>query len=190
MELIPNWIGIYDNVIDHNWCQTIIDKFESSPEKRSGIIIWKGEETIDTEMKDSTDLCLSFNELLPFIKHIDVSLEAGVDKYLEDHPSIDKVAPWSLYPFFNIQRYYPGQGYHEPHCEDSDGKTQRILAWMIYLNSVTDGGETRFPDYDLNVEAVEGRLVVWPAYFTHIHHGLTSPTQTKYIATGWYTFSQ
>ena len=60
---------------------------------------------------------------------------------------------------------------------------------MIYLNTVTDGGETRFPDYDLNINAVEGKLVIWPAGYTHVHHGLVSKTQTKYITTGWYTFT-
>ena len=60
---------------------------------------------------------------------------------------------------------------------------------MIYLNTITDGGETRFPAYDLNVKPEVGKLVIWPAGFTHIHHGLVSETQTKYIATGWYTFT-
>ena len=40
----------------------------------------------------------------------------------------------------------------------------------------------------MTTDAVEERLVIWPAYWTHEHHGLMSETQTKYIATGWYDF--
>ena len=59
---------------------------------------------------------------------------------------------------------------------------------MIYLNTVTDNGGTRFEVYDKELDAVEGRLVIWPAYWTHTHHGIVSETQEKYIATGWYSF--
>ena len=30
--------------------------------------------------------------------------------------------------------------------------------------------------------------LIWPCDWTHVHRGVTSPTQTKYIATGWYTY--
>ena len=40
------------------------------------------------------------------------------------------------------------------------------------------------------MDAGEGRLVIWPAYWTHFHRGIISETETKYIATGWYTFNK
>ena len=58
------------------------------------------------------------------------------------------------------------------------------------MNTVTDQGGTHFTNYDVTTDAVEGRLVIWPAYWTHTHHGVMSPSQTKYIATGWYEFKQ
>ena len=61
------------------------------------------------------------------------------------------------------------------------------MAWMIYLNTVTDEGGTYFDSYDKTLEAKEGRLVIWPAFFTHTHKGVVSKTQTKYIATGWFS---
>ena len=188
---MTNWIGVYDNILTHNDCQIIIDEFEKSPQKGPGVLRRNNtDRLIEKRVKDSTDLCICFNENTPMVNLIGSHLAGGVKKYRKDYPSVDLVEEWQLFPFFNVQRYHPGQGFYQPHCETSDGNTPRILAWMIYLNTVTDGGQTRFPDYDLNLEAVEGRLAIWPAYFTHIHHGLTSPTQTKYIATGWYSFSQ
>ena len=37
-------------------------------------------------------------------------------------------------------------------------------------------------------KAKEGRLIIWPAYWTHRHHGIVSKSQIKYIATGWYKY--
>jgi hypothetical protein len=59
--------------------------------------------------------------------------------------------------------------------------------WMIYLNDVTKGG-TYFDNYDLTFDAVEGRLLIWPAFWTHFHRGIVSKTETKYIATGWFSY--
>jgi hypothetical protein len=59
---------------------------------------------------------------------------------------------------------------------------------MIYLNDVTDGGETEFPTQNIKFQPRAGDILIWPAYFTHPHHGITSRTQTKYILTGWYIF--
>ena len=64
----------------------------------------------------------------------------------------------------------------------------RMLVWMIYLNTVTDAGGTYFSNHKKTTDAVEGRVVIWPAFWTHFHKGIPSLTQVKYIATGWYNF--
>ncbi|BCU93934.1 MAG: hypothetical protein CM15mV3_2200 [Caudoviricetes sp.] len=48
---------------------------------------------------------------------------------------------------FNIQRYYPGQGFKSIHCENNSKYDNTVLAWMFYLNTVEDGG-TLFTSYD------------------------------------------
>ena len=67
--------------------------------------------------------------------------------------------------------------------------SNRMLVWMFYLNSIKQGGGTRFQNYDRITNAVEGRLVIWPAGWTHVHHGIVSKTESKYIVTGWYAFN-
>ena len=63
-----------------------------------------------------------------------------------------------------------------------------MAAWMIYLNDVTDAGETVFPTQKKQFKPCAGDLLLWPSYWTHPHKGIPSPTQTKYIATGWLIF--
>ena len=92
-----------------------------------------------------------------------------------------------------MQRYYPGEGYFVLHCENGGPHpdkemTKRMLAWMIYLNDVKDGGYTEFPTQNKKFQPRRGDVLIWPAYFTHPHRGITSKSQTKYIATGWFGF--
>jgi len=57
---------------------------------------------------------------------------------------------------------------------------------MLYLNDVPEGeGETEFLHQGMRVQPRKGDLVVWPAFFTHVHRGNPVYTTDKYIATGW-----
>ena len=49
-------------------------------------------------------------------------------------------------------------------------------------------GGTRFVYQDVTFEARKGRTLIWPPDFTHTHAGVVSPTQHKYIITGWLNF--
>jgi hypothetical protein len=86
-----------------------------------------------------------------------------------------------------MQRYTPGEGFHGWHCERAGlTHSNRILAWMFYLNDVTDNGGTQF-HYQQHIEQPQaGKLIIWPSDWMYLHRGLTSPTQTKYVLTGWY----
>ena len=57
---------------------------------------------------------------------------------------------------------------------------------MIYLNDVTEGGYTEFPSQNKLFQPRTGDILIWPAFWTHPHRGITSKTQTKYIITGWH----
>ena len=182
-----NFIEVYDNALSPELCKEIINYFEECPDnlKHQGQIYGEDHHDIkvDKDYKDSTDIWMNFHNWTEPDKIIASTLLTYIGKYREKYKEIDNVATWELAELYNLQRYKPGQGYHNPHCENMDGPSVRILAWMFYLNTVTDNGGTHFTNWDITTDAVEGRLVIWPAYWTHTHHGVMSETQTKYIAT-------
>ena len=53
-----------------------------------------------------------------------------------------------------------------------------------------DDGETEFPTQEIKFKPKAGSMLMWPAYWTHPHHGIVSPTQTKYIVSGWFIFKR
>jgi hypothetical protein len=61
----------------------------------------------------------------------------------------------------------------------------RAMAWMLYLNDDFKGGETEFKFQKHREIPETGKLVIWPASYTHTHRGGMIMDGTKYIATGW-----
>lgn len=60
-----------------------------------------------------------------------------------------------------ILRYGKGQ-YFTPHLDcNFSPPNDREYTYIIYLNTVETGGQTNFPNANVKVEAVAGRLLVW-----------------------------
>ena len=184
------------NALSSTVCQNLIDAFEKSIDLQSPGMAGGFQGTVAEmpHIKKSTDIRIdqSFlnNELWgqPIQETIKV-LNQGIEEYKKQYPFVNTLAPWTLDLQWNVQRYLPGEGFKKWHCETNSKRyNHRVLAWMIYLNTVTDGGGTEFAHGNETASAEEGKLVIWPGAFTHFHRGVVSPTETKYIATGWYIF--
>ena len=189
----PDFIGIYDNAVSSYNCKKIIKWFDTEPLTRGTVMYSDGTGVIDTRLKSDWEVDDPYKTILTNNTFLDIIIRDALIKYTssyrESYPSVDIIDPWNVCDVYNIQKYDPGDGYHALHCESCNSATvHRVMAWMIYLNTVTDGGGTYFSSYNKTLEAKEGRLVIWPAFFTHDHCGVVSKTQTKYIATGWFTY--
>lgn len=177
-------IYVKDRALTPVQCNEIIDWFEGNPgEQQPGRI---GSQALNTGSKVSTDIPRWFHLREMPETTIEKCLEEGGAEYGRKRPHVFRaIAKLTIDNSYVLQRYRPEEGYYALHCEvGSPANMMRVLAWMIYLNDVPDGG-THFSEQEYDCEARQGRLVMWPAYFTHMHRGIVSKTTTKYIATGW-----
>jgi hypothetical protein len=159
---------------------------------KAGRIFIEKKSVLDPTTKDSLDVTLSLvpPELQQQYGVADYATELRrcADQYADEYPQL-KAASVGLAEPPVIQHYRPGGGFKREHCERSHlGTATRVLAWMTYLNDVADAGGTRFIYQDATYEARAGRTLIWPSEFTHTHVGVVSPTQHKYIITGWFNF--
>ena len=187
-----DFIEVYDHAVSARKCQAIIKYFEEhKTDQQRGTIGSKGE--LNRKKKDTWELPgMQFSNMTLIEKVLYEGVVSGTKQYMEKYPAVvGHIANWNIENRFNLQKYNPKCAYWIPHCEQSSRVSgSRMLVWMIYLNTVTDGGGTKFTCYDREINAVEGRLVIWPAGWTHTHHGIVSDNQSKYIATGWYSFQR
>ena len=101
------------------------------------------------------------------------------------------------------QRYAPGQQFRAHHDYFHEGESywprmresggQRTWTAMVYLNDVTGGGATWFPQAGLRVKPRRGLLLAWnnmmpdgrPNTAT-LHEGMPVVEGVKYIVTKWF----
>lgn len=182
-----------ENAISPDLCKAFIETFEASDEKRPGVLFGP-DGSSSTDSKKSTDITFdprylqhpTWGSLLTNVVNV---VQKGQRDYVDRHSlAMSKMDPFQISTLFNMQKYEPGEGFYGWHCERASNKYgNRVLVWILYLNTVTDRGETEF-FYEHHFEsAVEGKLVIWPSDWMYLHRGVPSPTQTKYILTGWFT---
>ena len=88
-----------------------------------------------------------------------------------------------------LKRYRPGGDERfEPHFDSIHEVCNRYLVLLWYLNDVEAGGETRFPQLELKVEARAGRLLMFPPYWMYQHEGLPPRSGDKYIISTYLLF--
>ena len=187
---MKNFIEVYDNALSDELCDKIATYMDFVCVDNLGEV-WEGDKmVIDAKQKDSYDVPMDLENDQWINQEILSSLKVCIDKYKETHPQFNLINYWKYDNKYNLQKYLPGQAFHKLHCESSSPYCgiHRVAAWMFYLNTVTDGGGTYFDNYDLTMNAVKGRCVIWPAFWTHMHKGVVSKTETKYIATGWISY--
>lgn len=182
-----------EKALSSQLCKAFINTFEASDEKRPGVL-YGPDGSSSADSKKSTDITFDPRYLQhpnwgPLLGDLVTILEKGQRDYIDRHSlAFSKLDPLQISPLFNMQRYQPGEGFHGWHCERASNKySNRTLVWAIYLNTVTDRGETEFYYQHHFESAEEGKLVIWPSDWMYLHRGVPSPTQTKYILTGWFT---
>lgn len=200
-----NFIHVRENAITHDTCCELIELFEKNKNlHEQGSVVRDGISEINFSHKKSTEISIdqSFmrdpNWGFSIGKVLD-SLHEEIDVYKQKYSEYDEVGKsilgldsldvWCNDDIFNFQKYDPDGAYYSWHCEVGGNQTSnRVLAWMIYLNDVTDGGGTEFKFQNYTSEAKSGKMLIWPAYWTHMHRGIPSKTEQKYILTGWFSF--
>jgi hypothetical protein len=119
-----------------------------------------------------------------YLKRYNQVLNQAMNEYAAKYERLTSYQLQSAY--LNIQKTSKTGGYHYWHCEDSSqGSTRRVLAHMMYLNDVQEGGETEFLYLSRRYKPIKGRLLIWPGGFTHTHRGNPPLSGDKYVATGW-----
>lgn len=192
MELIEH-IGIFDNAIPAELCKETIDYFNSEAALN---LIWKREEK--TNIRE--DLNISARELIrtqalgmdapTFVSETMQRFWDCYRLYTDKYQTLNS-ASRHFVAQVKWQKTAPTEGYHIWHAENlARTHANRLITFIIYLNDVHEGGETEFLYQSLRVKPETGKLVIWPATYTHTHRGNPPLKETKYIMTGWLEFGE
>jgi hypothetical protein len=154
-------------------CQKYIDLIDNNLHKAV-----RG--SLGPEPMDDIELNINVYEHPDLRKVVEDTLQKYVDKY----PLLKtNVVPYIVDGSAQLMKYEPNNYCHQLHLE-SWGE-ERVLAWMIYLNTIKKGGGTEFIYLDTTAQPIAGDMYMWAAGFPYFHRGVVAPEETKYIITGW-----
>lgn len=178
-------ISIFDDVLDKETCDKIIELYDLYDSVHGSLQVseYPGNDT-PLSRHDTSIFCN--DDLFPEVRnYINEVIWNCYDVYKKEFFQIESVS--IDFDEVKLQRTPIRGGFHSWHAEVSDVcSVDRCIVWMIYLNDVPENeGETEFLWQKLRVQPKRGRVVIWPAFFTHVHRGNPVYTHPKYIATGW-----
>ena len=111
-------------------------------------------------------------------------LQTCIDHYMSEYAILQRQK--YLYYDVKLKKIPVGGGFHDWHCENSSiTSATRTIVIQLYLNTIDEAGETEFLYLNKRVNAVQGRVIIFPAGFLHTHRGNPPIGQTKYIASTW-----
>ena len=185
----PHFIGSW-NIKNNDLCKQIINFFEENKTLHKKGAIGSG---IDQTKKKTTDIeinphDLKNDEFICFNNYMDELHKCFID-YQHQWPFLKSIIKDVDIGSFNVQKYSKGDHFSGVHTERGNPQnSDRLFAWMTYLNDVDDGGKTNFAHYDIKIKPEIGKTLIWPAEWTHAHSGEILNNGEKYIITGWMNF--
>ena len=186
---------IHGCYIPDHICDDLIKYFDEHPDRQlRGTIL----NEIDVQIEDDSrkkSMDIGFNILQDeedsrVMSEYLMYLNLFIREYEHKYNRAGLIAEYNITEGINLQKYEPGEGYKNWHCERNGLKDQtRCLVFMTYLNDVEDGG-TEFMYQKITSPAKKGLTMIWPSDWTHTHRGQISQTHKKYILTGWLNYTK
>lgn len=187
---INNFIGVYSinnielmsKIIKFFDINTHLHKFGST-----------GDSEVNRTRKDNKEIRISPADLQSekyeiFNEYI-LCLKDCYSSYKQSYPFTEILGNLNM-GVFQIQKYEINGHCNAWHTERDHLRTsERVFAWMTYLNDVPKDGETEFFHYGIKIKPEIGKTIIWPAEWTHAHRGNPTTEKEKYILTGWLSFS-
>ena len=193
------FIATYHDAFDSDFCDTVVKYFDElekygvsydrfSNEQVSSLKKDNDAITTASMLNESNTINLAGfgDSVLNYFNT--VLAETIIPEYKKQYSILETFTGLGCY-VPKIQKIKKGQGYHVWHCEVSNaGTAHRLLSYILYLNDVTEGGETEFLYQMKRVKPTKGTLILFPSYYTHTHRGNPPLSNTKYILNGHFEF--
>lgn len=177
-------VSVFDEVLPVSFCKTLIDKFELNGGQEQTDTFYAGIRHF-VEVNISQNWPEEHNKLLVYLQEM-----WGVYQHVHDLKDTQYPKQYG-YEAFRMKRYLPNHRDEFALHTDvgSYASARRFVAYLFYLNTVGAGGETQFGKTaehpEASIEAVTGRLLMFPPLWTHPHWGCKVTSGPKYIISGY-----
>lgn len=188
-----DFIGSYSGVFDSEWCNRIIRGFDYYQDLGA---VFASQNLYPETCSQRFDYALDLSQMTKMMVETQVAVELNerLGQCFDEYQTVFGTMRRNRYVSMaqKVQKTPKGGGYHIWHCENSvvNVDANRAAVWMLYLNDDYEGGETEFLYYKKRIQPERGKLLIWPAGYTHVHRGNMVLEGMKYVITGWFHYDE
>ncbi len=185
------FISEYPNAVSGELCETIIARFEQDPRRTPSAAYAKGQ-PVTHNLRTGTQLvCDAAGDWADIVETIVPALQSTLASYAQEYPALNTVLEHEGLDCTGpvIERVDPGQGFAW-HYDQTSFSRQRVLAGLLYLKTIEDGGYTEFKAQNVSVRSEAGKIVLFPPYWTHMHRGVSPTSETKYALSFFWIYAK
>jgi hypothetical protein len=177
MDRLVDLIKVYDNALDYDICDFLIDYFESNEDIQENVSCNRKPNFVQINLTENSKKSKDIEDVHQNI--LKVILDYKKDYYDFVYPECFPES--NAFEQFRIKRYIPDSNEaFDTHVDVKDYESsRRFLSFLFYLNDVDDGGKTCFKD--LTIIPKKGKLVVFPPLWMYPHYGEEPKSNKKYI---------
>lgn len=183
----PNFIHVYPDVLPPARCGEIIARFEADQRRAPSSTDREG----DSAVRSGTLLDLGrYGDWQDIAQEVNRACMPAILHYAQHYGGLAGILrnqPATL-TFPLLERIDPGQGFKWHVDSGHAGNMDRILALLLYLQDVAEGGQTQFAHQGAAIPPRAGALAVFPPFWTHLHRGDTPVSGAKYNLTNFLVF--
>lgn len=167
-----NFINLYPASFDESFCHEVLETFRRDlPQLQMGMKYSEGASTYKLPLNEDR-----WSEVAARVVNV---AESKLKNYLS--PVANLVPHKYMFRSLSMLKYEAGAGvplhYDEELSPDGNGKN---FIFLIYLNSVSVGGELVFPLQNEVIRPEPGLMVIFPTFFTHPHQVIPSLVEERY----------
>lgn len=185
--MITDFIGVIDDIATKEECERYIACIEHYI---SNGIVFKEDDYFHSRDHYTINFNNHNNSEYDILAGDNLSCKflPSISKYLNEYLKKYSVLGKEKFLIYDakLKKIPIGGGFHSWHYENSGLQvSSRKLVVQLYLNTIEEGGETEFLYFNKRIKAKQGRLIIFPAAFTHTHRGNPPIGQDKYIISTW-----
>lgn len=188
------FIAEFPGMVAPEVCEDIIARFERDPSRKPSVVMSGGAVRAAAQIRTGTVLPIErymdddwrkvTDELTPI-------LVDAMNRYCGLHPGLQALADAEglvcTRPM--VERVDPGQGF-DWHADQAAAHRSRVVAGLLYLRTIHDGGHTEFRVQQRKVQPEAGKIVLFPPDWTHVHRGVTPAHERKYVMSFFWIYAR
>lgn len=185
MNLVSDFIKVYDDVISEELCRDIIYLYKVNSHFHSKVNNNKRPKFTELNFTANLDKMGNIagsihSQILQNLRQLrSVYFSEVISKAFDGVSFIPGKYGWEQ---LRIKKYSDPSDQFREHVDIGDSvSSKRFVAFLLYLNDGFDGGETEFTTCGLTIKPKSGRVVMFPPTWNFPHQGNKLASGEKYI---------